>query len=290
VGILPRYRLRYRSADLVIPVGDFVIGRSSNCDLAIDDAVVSRRHAVLHVDPIGMSLEDLGSSNGVHVNGRRVEGSQKLGHLDRISIGSHEIVILQISGATVGQATMKIRICLNCTRPLEGQPSICPHCGQDPLSRPAEGAPAPALVPIKSEASASFRMLGPIADKAMGMGRFEEAERLLATHLEAMLRGASAATPRSTVEDGTRIALRLGKGLGSPRWLTFLFDLNTAAERILDRKTVEDLHTLARKIGYRDVASLRAYLAWIRSRESSISASDRFVLRRLESLERVICA
>ena len=47
------------------------IGRDRSCDLVIDDAVLSRRHAVLRVGP-PLSVQDLGSTNGVRVNGREV--------------------------------------------------------------------------------------------------------------------------------------------------------------------------------------------------------------------------
>ena len=51
-----------------------VIGRSGTCDVVIDSPDVSRHHARVFEDPFGRWLfEDLGSSNGVFVNGRRVE-------------------------------------------------------------------------------------------------------------------------------------------------------------------------------------------------------------------------
>jgi pSer/pThr/pTyr-binding forkhead associated (FHA) protein len=75
---LARYRLRYQSTDLEMPLGDFVIGRSSDCSLAVDDPLVSRRHAVLHVSADAVVAEDLGSRNGITVNGERTVGTQLL--------------------------------------------------------------------------------------------------------------------------------------------------------------------------------------------------------------------
>ena len=48
-----------------------VIGRSRDCDLTLEDPNVSRRHAELRRDGDGWILRDLGSTNGVKVNGRR---------------------------------------------------------------------------------------------------------------------------------------------------------------------------------------------------------------------------
>lgn len=49
-----------------------VIGRSSSCDLVIDDQVVSRRHARLFLKEGAYHLEDLGSHNGTLLNGRKL--------------------------------------------------------------------------------------------------------------------------------------------------------------------------------------------------------------------------
>jgi pSer/pThr/pTyr-binding forkhead associated (FHA) protein len=50
-----------------------LLGRSRECDLVIDDPNVSRRHAELRRKDDTWIVADLGSTNGVKVNGRRVE-------------------------------------------------------------------------------------------------------------------------------------------------------------------------------------------------------------------------
>jgi len=44
-----------------------VIGRSSSCDVFIDETSVSRRHAVLHVHADRVEIEDLGGQNGTRL-------------------------------------------------------------------------------------------------------------------------------------------------------------------------------------------------------------------------------
>lgn len=57
----------------VIPVaGRLVIGRGNDCDLVLDEAEMSRRHAMVEVTPAGIWLRDLGSANGTYVNGVQV--------------------------------------------------------------------------------------------------------------------------------------------------------------------------------------------------------------------------
>jgi hypothetical protein len=62
------------------------IGRSRDCDVVVDDANVSRRHAELRAEGDGWRISDLGSTNGVKVNRRRVEEAL-LRHGDRVTLG-----------------------------------------------------------------------------------------------------------------------------------------------------------------------------------------------------------
>jgi hypothetical protein len=68
-----------------------VLGRSRDCDVVLDDPNVSRRHA--EVRPSGGSwiVNDLGSTNGIKVNGRRVAGPQSLKRGDVIELGTSRV-------------------------------------------------------------------------------------------------------------------------------------------------------------------------------------------------------
>jgi hypothetical protein len=68
-----------------------VIGRSRDCDIVLSDGNVSRRHAEVVSTPEGWAVKDLGSTNGVLLNGRRVEGSGPLRPGDRIELGTTEL-------------------------------------------------------------------------------------------------------------------------------------------------------------------------------------------------------
>jgi predicted component of type VI protein secretion system len=67
-----------------------LIGRSRECDIALSDPNVSRRHAELRKGEEGWSIVDLGSTNGVKVNGRRVEHAV-LRPGDRVTIGVSDL-------------------------------------------------------------------------------------------------------------------------------------------------------------------------------------------------------
>jgi pSer/pThr/pTyr-binding forkhead associated (FHA) protein len=68
-----------------------VLGRSRDADVVLDDPNVSRHHA--EVRPSGGSwiVRDLGSTNGIKVNGRRVQGPQSLKPGDLIELGTSRV-------------------------------------------------------------------------------------------------------------------------------------------------------------------------------------------------------
>ena len=63
-------------------MGTLTIGRSQNCDVAIDSGSVSRHHANLLIGP-DVEIEDMGSSNGTFVDSVRLPGNQRI----RLGIG-----------------------------------------------------------------------------------------------------------------------------------------------------------------------------------------------------------
>jgi hypothetical protein len=76
----------------------FVLGRDEGCDLTISAGDVSGRHCELTREGQWWTLTDLGSTNGVQVNGQRVKQQQMLWHGDEITIAfAHRFRILDPS-------------------------------------------------------------------------------------------------------------------------------------------------------------------------------------------------
>jgi pSer/pThr/pTyr-binding forkhead associated (FHA) protein len=68
-----------------------VIGRAAEADVRLDDPGVSRRHAELRYADGNVELVDLGSTNGVSVNGTPV-GRAALKDGDRIDVASTTLI------------------------------------------------------------------------------------------------------------------------------------------------------------------------------------------------------
>lgn len=66
------------------------IGRLSDNDIVLDDANVSRHHAVIIDTGTSFVITDLRSANGVNVHGERIRGTATLGDGDHIRICDHE--------------------------------------------------------------------------------------------------------------------------------------------------------------------------------------------------------
>ncbi|MET0794804.1 MAG: FHA domain-containing protein, partial [Polyangiaceae bacterium] len=94
VGEAVAVKLRYRQALITLRAGKLYLGRSPECELAISDPAVSRRHARLWVNPTQIVIEDLGSQNGVYVNGTRIQGPCELHPGDKLRICSHELELV----------------------------------------------------------------------------------------------------------------------------------------------------------------------------------------------------
>ena len=75
----------------VITETETLIGRAPTCDLQIPDDSMSREHAVVLCVGGDATLEDLQSTNGGRVNGKRVRSSE-LAHGDEIEIGQTKMV------------------------------------------------------------------------------------------------------------------------------------------------------------------------------------------------------
>ena len=88
----PRALLAVEGRRLLVPPAGGTIGRSRDCEIVLEDAGISRRHADIRPSADGWTVEDLGSTNGVLLNGRKLTGAQPLSAGDRVELGSTEMV------------------------------------------------------------------------------------------------------------------------------------------------------------------------------------------------------
>jgi hypothetical protein len=290
---VPRFRLRYQGSDLELPPsGAFVVGRSSACSLALDDALVSRRHASIEARGDGLYVEDLGSRNGVLVNGLKIEGTRRIVHLDRVTVGAHDLVVVEVGD----ENAVRCDACGALVVPLQGR---CPRCGAGISSRNHQTLVGGSALdmntltqPLEDEPTVVGSLLASLATKAMAMGRYDEAERVLSRAFVDLLaraqRGETIAT--GALAEATTFALRIAEGTKKPTWLDWTFEIHAATGTLMTAPDIEKLHEVVRRTRYANVAAVRRYLARLQQRADELTVAQRFQLQRLEGLLRVVSA
>lgn len=243
-------RLRYRNQDIDLPLGRFVIGRGADAQLSLDDPLVSRHHAALTVTSTGVSVEDLGSRNGTLVNDARIGGVTVLVAGDHVTIGSQRMELLDAGGGSSADRVTRVAVTRRFDR---------------------------------------LGIVGELARKALGLGRADEAERLIGQALrdivEEVESGADLNDDQTT--KAADFAVQLAEHTGKASWVDYTVRLYRARSRPLPGPVIDRLHEVLRKVGPIDLAALRAYLGELREGSARLGPAERFLLSRIEGLERM---
>ncbi|HEX2233468.1 MAG TPA: FHA domain-containing protein [Thermoleophilaceae bacterium] len=85
--------------ELVIGRGAGEVGRLA------EDIEISRRHARIFREGSGFAVEDLGSTNGTFLNGRRLEQPELLGVGDKLEMGGTTMIVQVSAAATPREGT-----------------------------------------------------------------------------------------------------------------------------------------------------------------------------------------
>lgn len=175
---MARLRLRVLLQEFDLVGSEVVIGRSPDCFVTLEDPMVSRWHAKIAIDDGVATLHDLGSRNGVRVNGDMITEPRQLQDGDRIRLGTQEMVfsILRQS-RRVGRNTGHLKTCRSCGVPYpEGSPH-CPHCGA--VTTAGEDETMSGLF-SGPERRWTHDLLGEVIMRALERNRLQDAKRMVA--------------------------------------------------------------------------------------------------------------
>jgi pSer/pThr/pTyr-binding forkhead associated (FHA) protein len=84
-------------------VAEATIGRGTDCDFQMNDANVSRRHAIIRRDWNEITIEDAGSKNGVVLNERRITKSSALRDADEVMLGAMKLTFIDPTAKFLGK-------------------------------------------------------------------------------------------------------------------------------------------------------------------------------------------
>jgi len=277
------FRLRHLQHDFELGLGEFAIGRSPECQLSLDDPLVSRKHALLVVSPDSVLIKDLGSRNGVVVNGTKIDTSRVLLDGDRIVIGSQEMTIMSRPAAAgpqyVRRSTTGAQTLSSFQRPHSLEPT---KISNEPIKEAHRDA----------KRVDSFPLLSTLADKALAMGRPEDAERILSSLMLEVLNNAQRGDvlPSETVDQAAQYGVRLANATGRGSWVDYVVTLYAAVRRPCPATIVDELHSVVRKTSAVDLTGLRAYVEMLRASAMGFGPADRFLVQRIEGLERLVAS
>jgi len=303
-------KLRYRQALITLRSGKLYLGRSPECELAISDPAVSRRHARLWVNPIQIVIEDLGSQNGVFVNGERIRGPRELRAGDTIRICSHELQLVdmveeltpepnryRITGDTFSGADKTTLL-----EQVQHLRSQSPARAQRPnmrLDTPSLSSPQSAVLraaePVSRRPNSSPPGSDSLAaaivllDEALNAGDTSDAERRLGPILMRAHELLLAEHPSGfeLAEHVVVSAARLANETRSAAFMNYAVTLYQLLNRPLPEPAVNVIHTLVRAGLYPNMLALESYVAKIGAHAAAFDATELFLL---DSLRRVVAA
>jgi DNA-binding winged helix-turn-helix (wHTH) protein len=96
--------LRWGTVEIPLRAGENVLGRGPECGCRIASTRVSRRHARIVVRGRSALIDDLGSKNGTHVGGRRVDGPTSLADGDVILLGQEAVLFSAAASASTTES------------------------------------------------------------------------------------------------------------------------------------------------------------------------------------------
>jgi hypothetical protein len=239
-----RFRLRFLLQEVDLNPGDTIIGRSATCQITIDDPLVSREHAKIRVSQDTLTIEDLGSRNGVLVGGKPVKKVVELADGDRIRIGSQEIVVCTTTTGSVQNAQRRTTgfmcHCAACGMPYPTESPACPACGSkerttdDTLTGPA------------SDRDWALELAAEAVMRALEKRSWEDLERLLLRarlHVEQRLADGGRVDQRPLHGVGDA-AVALACEKGDAAWVRWALSLYATLGQVPPSATARNISTL----------------------------------------------
>jgi len=277
---VPRFRLRFLLQELDLVGPEVVLGRGTDCHITLEDPLVSRRHARILLRDGMAQVEDLGSRNGIRVNGRRVKQPWDLANGDRIRIGTQEL-IFSISARGEQRATRStgcMRLCGACSTPFPEVSPRCPHCGEE-----ADEPTLTGEIEVPGH-NFGFDLLAQILDRAIETGRAKEAERILRRGRAEIDERLSAGTQldEAQLDRVAGVAVRISSLANNAEWAAWALGLQQQHRLLPSAATIDRIEAALPELPALH-GVLLAFLSWAEG-----AGLERLSRSRFERLSRLV--
>lgn len=260
--------------------GSALLGRHGDCEMVVDDPLVSRMHARIKVDAGSVWVEDLHSTNGVYLNGTRVTREARLHVGDTLVMGTCEVAFFE-GRLQTARSSGRVPLGSNPPGPNELDLSLD---GIPPVTARAKRA-LPSALPPTGRVDA-LDIVGGLARRSADDGHVDDAVRVLAPQLRSILRGA---TTGLLVSDhllslASGYAMDLAHWTIESVWLDYVVELHLASRRLMSRSLFLSLQRSERWLGPMNRALLAYYAESIVARTSGLDSEERSLLAMIEQL------
>jgi len=249
VGCAPRVpTLIVRGRSVRLGDGRHFIGRSSACQVVVEDKQVSRKHARLDVFGEDVTILDLGSANGVKRNGEVLpQGPQPLCDGDLIRIGREQFHF-KLSPPRAPESQ----------RPREAKHAK-PTAARTPTQ---DDEPS-----ISTRLSIGASLVLEVGERALNAGNVDEAEQVTRNYLSSMLKSAGEHRPvePGTYSQCTSFALRLARMTRKGKWFNYAIEMLRLRTVPCSDALAERLRTVLREVEGVEVRFLQEYAQTLRS-------------------------
>lgn len=310
------------NGDVELGHGSLLIGRLPECDVLLQDTLVSRMHARISVQGDSVVVEDLHSTNGVYVNGLLVGHSSVLREGDRILIGTTEISLFESRDSSLQRLRIarpassapgdRITPIINVPSKLATSPAARPSSSAaaatattlisagsraatpqpKPRTETKPAAPMPLRAPgkppehVPSTARAdALKMIGGLADRLAATGNLEEAAQVLSGHLRRILKGANSGllVPPDVASSAAHHALSLARWTKQPLWADYVVELHLSARLVMSAPTLAAFEDVISKLDF-DRMLLGYYVEGLQNRVEKLDMDERRRVERLKFL------
>jgi hypothetical protein len=216
-------------------------------------------------------VEDLGSVNGVLLNGTRVEQPSQVVDGDELRFGNQRIEVL-IADAAAPKPRHSVS-----AKTLVGEKLLdVPLAEQDEATAVRDGE--------------ALTTLALVAERTLALGRGADAERILQRPLDAVSTRVrrSERVDAETLELAANCAVRLAEATKKGAWVDYAIGLYATLGKVLPGTVVDRLYGAVRVVEGADVEALRGYIGLLEQRRNALGPGELFLLRRIEGLERLL--
>ena len=251
----------YEGRRIPLTRGDVLLGRAATCHVAIDEMMVSRIHAKIVVTEDAVIVRDMGSTNGVFVNGARIDRPTPLREGDILSLGAVDL-------------------------PIEAWVAS-PETGDAPQAEAKPGEPAATTPPSHTSKVDALEQIGMLAQRLLKAGQIDMAERALSGHLRQVIEASrdGRAIPASTITQASTCALALAEARNDARWFDYVIELHLLKKRPMDALLTDRIALLVRQRVPFDRELFGRYRAMLQTQERTMPLGDRVLCAKILAID-----